>query len=160
VGYTLHGVIGDAGVLAGLRHPSMHAMVPLRLGMGLCPVRSDVVVDEPLADVPGELRHLTTSVLDYLQEISKRAPVVYVTADFSGGSGTQAACGWSQGRRELGPLHSRHEHRPRPARGLVRTPHSDTGAIDSALRWLGVARPRRADRFEALGLAERRDWEP
>jgi hypothetical protein len=157
VGYRLYGVIGDGGILGTLRHPSMHAMRELRHGLGLCAVRTQAVDDEPVADAPGRLLYLTVSVLDYTRELSHRTPVVYVTAEFSGGAGRQAACGWSEGTLALGPLTSHHDRPPRRFRRIAR---ADTGAIDTALGWLGVPRRRGRDRFEAVGLGERRDWEP
>ena len=160
MGYRLHGVIGRATVLAALRHPTIHPMQPLRLGLGLCPVRTEVAKDEPVAAVRGEVPHLTESVLGYITVLSERTPVIYVAADFAGGVGDQAACGWSAGRLELGPLRSHHDRRPRPARGLIRRPQAPTGAIDEALGWLGVTRPRFTDRFAAVGLGERHDWKP
>jgi hypothetical protein len=159
VGYELYGVIGDRTVLGGLRHPTMHPMRALRDGLGLCAVRTQVAMDEPLAALPESVPHLTESVLGYAKVLSERTPVIYVAADFSDGIGEQAACGWSAGRLELGPLRSHHDGPPSPARGLLRRPREATGAIDAALAWLGVQRPRRTDRFAAVGLAERHEWE-
>jgi hypothetical protein len=160
VGYELYAVIGEESILGGLRHPTMHPMQPLRDGLGLCAVRKQVAMDEPAAPFPDRVPLLTEPVFGYLKELSERTPVIYVTADFSGGIGDQAACGFAHGRLELGPLHSHHDEVPCPARGLLRRPREATGAIDEALGWLGIERPRRTDRFAAVGLAERRDWEP
>ena len=55
----------------------MHPMEPLERGLGLCHVRTQVVLDEP----PGELPRLTESVLGYLAEVSGRTPVIYVACD-------------------------------------------------------------------------------
>jgi hypothetical protein len=159
VGYELYGVIGDHAVLAGLRHPTMHPVLPLRDGLGLCAVRTQVAMDEPSAAVPDRVKHLTEPVLGYVKELSERAPVIYVAADFKDGIGEQVACGWADGELELGPLRSHHDAVPCPARGLLRRPREATGAIDAALAWLGVVRPRRTDRFEAVGLGARHDWE-
>ena len=159
MGYVLHGVIGDANVLDELRHPSMHPMHPLRCGLGVCLVRTDVAADEPPAEIAADLLYLTEPVAGYASKLSERTPVIYVAADFFGGIGEQAACGWSGGRLDLGPLHSHHERPPCPARGFIRRPREPTGAIDEALAWLGVQRPFRTDRFEAVGLSERHDWE-
>jgi hypothetical protein len=159
VGFLLYGVIGAAGALAELRHPTMYPMQALRCGLGVCLVRTEVADDEPQAEIADELTYLTEPVAGYAKTLSERAPVIYVAADFFGGVGQQAACGWSGGRLELGPLHSHHDHVPHPARGLFRRPRTPTGAIDAALAWLGVQRPRRTDRFEAIGLGERHDWE-
>jgi hypothetical protein len=159
VGYLLYGVIGAAGVLGELRHPSMHPMHALRCGLGLCLVRTELASDEPPAEIGDELAYLTEPVADYAATLSQRTPVIYVAADFFAGVGDQGACGWLAGRLALGPLRSHHNGVPDPARGLLRRPRAATGAIDEALAWLGVARPRRTDRFAAIGLDERHDWE-
>jgi hypothetical protein len=145
VAATVYGVIGDGGVLGGLRHPTMHAMQPLRGGLGLCHVRTQVVLDEP----PGELPRLTQSVLGYVAAVSELTPVIYVACD----GREEAAAGWRGGRLELGPLRTRCDL---PRRLLRR----ESGAIDSALGWLGVRRARRQDRLQVVGLAEQRVWEP
>ena len=159
MGYQLYGVIGDAGVLGELRHPTMHPMQELRCGLGVCLVRTEVAEEEPQAEISDALAYLTEPVAAYAAGLSERTPVIYVAADFSGGVGDQAACGWSGGRLALGPVHSHHDEPPHPAHGLVRRPRAATGAIDEALEWLGVERPRRTDRFTAVGLDARHDWE-
>jgi hypothetical protein len=157
VGFQLHGVIGDATVLGELRHPTMHPMQELSCGLGVCLVRTEVAADEPQSEIG--LLYLTEPVAAYAAGLSERTPVIYVAADFFGGVGDQAACAWSGGRLALGPLHSHHDETPHPARGLFRRPRAATGAIDEALAWLGVERPRRTDRFAAVGLDARHDWE-
>jgi hypothetical protein len=159
VGYLLYRVIGDATVLGELRHPTMHPMQPLRCGLGVCAVRTEVAMDEPPGGIAEELSYLTEPVVGYARELSERTPVIYVAADFADGVGDQAACGWSRALLELGPIHSHHDHAPAPVRGLFRRPRAATGAIDAALGWLGVPRPRRTDRFDAVGLSERHEWE-
>jgi hypothetical protein len=159
VGYVLYGVIGAAGVLAELRHPTIHPMHPLQCGLGVCAVRTELAKDESPGGIADELSYLTEPVVGYARALSERTPVIYVAADFDDGVGDQAACGWSRGRLELGPIHSHHDHVPAPERGLFRRPRAATGAIDAALAWLGVPRPRRTDRFDAVGLGERHDWE-
>jgi len=148
----LYGVIGDDGVLGELRHPTMHPMQPLRHGYGLCHVRTQVAMDEPLARLPHELPHLTESVRGYAEELSRRSPVIYVMAE----DDTQGACGWRAGRLELGPLRSYGDEPPR--RRLLR--RAEPGAINAALRWLGAPNKHGVDRLHAIGLADREEWEP
>jgi hypothetical protein len=150
----LYCVIGDAGVLGSLRHPTMHPMQPLREGLGLCHVRIQVAMDEPPAQLPEELPHFTESVLGYVEVVSRDTPVIYVAAE----AGAEVACGFRAGRLELGPLHSR-AGEPPPSRRLLRR-REEPGAIDAALRWLGVPRRRGADRVTVVGLADRATWEP
>ena len=139
---TVYGVIGDSGVLGGLRHPTMHPVQPLERGLGLCHVRTQVVLDEP----PGELPRLTESVLGYIAAVSERTPVIYVACD----GREEAAAGWRDGKLVLRPLHSRCELQRRLFR-------RETGAIDDALGWLGV---RGRGRVKAVGLDGRERWEP
>jgi hypothetical protein len=142
VAVTVYGVIGDCGILGGLRHPTMHPVQPLERGLGLCHVRTQVVLDEP----PGELPRLTESVLGYVTAVSQRAPVIYVACDGS----EEAAAGWRGGTLVLGPLRNRCELRRRL---LWR----ETGAVESGLRWLGV---RSRSCVRAVGLDGRAEWEP
>jgi hypothetical protein len=142
---SLYGVIGDGGVLGGLRHPTMHPMQPLRCGLGLCHVRTQVAMDEPPAPLPETLPHLTESVLGYLEVVSRETPVIYVAME----GDEQAACGWQEGRHRLGPLRS---HAPPPRRRLLR--RREPEAVDAALRWLGAPGSR------TVGLDEPRNLEP
>jgi hypothetical protein len=148
--YRLYGVIGNSGVLGGLRHPSMHGMQPLARGFGLCHVRIQVAMDEPLAALPGTLPRLTESVLGYLEVVSEQAPVVYVAAE----GDTEAAGGWHAGAFELGPLRSGRGTAPRLFR------RRETGAVNEALAWIHVPRSGGRDRAATLGLTERDDWNP
>jgi len=150
VAYRLYGVIGNGGVLGGLRHPSMHGMQPLAYGFGLCHVRVQVAMDEPLAELPDTLPRLTESVLGYLEVVSEQAPVVYVAAD----GDSEAAGGWHAGTLELGPLHSGRGAAPR----LLR--RRETGAVNEALEWIHAPRSNSRDRAATLGLTQRDDWDP
>ncbi len=141
--YTLYGVVGNGGVLGGLRHPSMHAMQPLGFGYGLCRVRAQVAMDEPLADLAAPLPRLTESVLGYLEVVSVQTPVIYVAAE----GDDQAAAGWHDGELTLGPLRTEGEA---TRRRLFR--RGEDGAINAALGWLGVPNRRGSDRFAAVGL--------
>ena len=155
MGYVLYGVIGAASVLGELRHPSMHPMQPLRCGLGVCPVRTDLAKDEPPAGMPEELCYLTEPVVDFAKALSARTPVIFASAEIHGGDGEQGACGWMGGKLAFGPVVSRFDAAAR-ARWRRRP---QTGAINEALAWLGVPKPRRGDRFAAVGLGERHDWE-
>jgi hypothetical protein len=150
----LYGVIGDGGVLGSLRHPTMHPMQPLRRGLGLCHVRTQVALDEPRAPLVDALPLLTESVLGYVEVVSREGPVIYVVA----ADGGEAACGWRAGELELAPLRSLAGDAP--ARGGLLRRADEPGAINAALRWLGVPRQRGADRATVVGLTDRERWEP
>ena len=148
--YRLYGVIGNGVVLGGLRHPSMHGMQLLPCGFGLCHVRIQVAMDEPLAELPDALPRLTESVLGYLEVVSEQAPVVYLAAD----GDSEAAGGWHGGALELGPLRSGRGTAPRLFR------RRETGAVNAALEWIHAPRSNGRDRAATLGLTQRDDWDP
>lgn len=77
---------------------------------------------------------------------SKAGPIACVEAEFFGGTGTQRAAVWFDGRLELGPLSSAFE------------PFAPGGSpISRALRQLGArAGEGWADEFEAVGLGAHR----
>jgi len=130
----------------------MHPMQPLRNGLGLCHVRTQVAMDEPPAPLPDPLPYLTEPVHGYLEVVARETPVIYVAIE----GDEQAACGWYDGRLELGPLRS---HGGPPQRRLLFR-RRDSGAVDAALHWLGAPRSRGRDRLAAAGLDEPREWEP
>jgi hypothetical protein len=90
---------------------------------------------------------LAPSVVAYLEQASRGTRLLYVEAEFFGGTGDQGAAGWEDGRLELAPRFSHHPPRRR-------------GAINEGLRWLGVRARWARDQFEAVGLHERCRWEP
>ncbi|WP_245821905.1 hypothetical protein [Lentzea waywayandensis] len=102
------------------------------------PLPQDLVL-LPLSAVPGPRQ---------LAEWSLRGPVAFVDAEFFGGTGSQRAQVWDQGRSVLGPL-VREEDDPMP--GV--TP------ISQALRRLGVVKGEHHDEFDAVGLGRHRDTE-
>ncbi|MEV6718058.1 hypothetical protein AB0M48_39140 [Lentzea sp. NPDC051208] len=123
--YCLQAAIARAGVLAS------DLVVPLAQDLVLL----------PLFDVPDS---------GQLAEWSSRGPVAVVDAEYFGGTGSQRAEVWDQGRRVLGPL-VREEDDPAP----------DVSPISQALRWLGVVKGEHHDEFDAVGLGRHRvtaDW--
>ncbi|MFD0272360.1 hypothetical protein ACFVHB_00430 [Kitasatospora sp. NPDC127111] len=75
---------------------------------------------------------------------SKAGPIACVEADYFGGSGTQRAAVWADGRLDLGPLLSA-EFAPLPPEG---------SPISRALRRIGARVDAGCtDEFEAVGLA-------
>jgi hypothetical protein len=69
--------------------------------------------------------------------LSTEARVVFVEAEFFGGVGTQASVGWEHGEVAFGPRLT-----------------DGAGAINDALRWLGVSAAGAHDEFDALGLRD------
>ena len=79
-------------------------------------------------------------------------PLAYVETNYQGGPGEQSAIVWAGGRIVFGPATT--------DTGEPRTPLLE-GAINRALRHLGVERGDVIDEFDALGLGRHRlneDW--
>jgi hypothetical protein len=134
--------------LSSLRHARV---VPLGQGLGLAPI-TDELFDEITGEIqaagddphPG-LRKMSPGLAELAVRLSDRTPVAYIETDYFGGKGAQAAIAWDRGRVVVGPLNTGDG-----------TP-SARGAINRALRYLGVALPTRAGRvvsrvLTALGL--------
>lgn len=80
------------------------------------------------------------------------APVAYLEAETFGGTGTQAMVLWRDGEVWLGPV---------TTRATAARESAEDGAVNQALRHLGVGRPGAIDEFDALGLGRHRhteDW--
>ena len=95
--------------------------------------------------------HLRGGLVALLQELSHQGPIVYVETDYFAGVGSQAGATFVDGEPTVVEIES--EVRPVP-----RT----MGAINSALRALGVIRTKNLDEFDSIGLGRFRsmdDWE-
>jgi hypothetical protein len=87
-------------------------------------------------------------------ERSRTFPLAYVQTDYEGGPGVQSAVAWDGGPVVFGPLASG------DVDGATSTPILE-GAINRAVRLLGVPRGNAIDEFDALGLGRHRingDW--
>ncbi|MFJ9840673.1 hypothetical protein ACIRYZ_09435 [Kitasatospora sp. NPDC101155] len=151
--YELQALMGTLELLtlAAAEVPAAR-VVPLAQGLALIPVTSAVLAalqgDGAVPKVGGgagfgwhsdgfELR---------LAAWSKAGPIACVEAEYFGGSGTQRAAVWEDGRVVLGPL----------ASGEFE-PAAEGTPISRALRRLGASvTPGRADEFDAVGLAAHR----
>ncbi|RKT17332.1 hypothetical protein BX285_1702 [Streptomyces sp. 1114.5] len=152
--YELQALIGTLELLrVAAAEVSAARVVPLGQGLALIPVTSSVLAalqgdgsaDKPVGGA-GFGRHADGFELR-LAAWSKAGPIACVEAEYSGGSGTQRAAVWVDGRIVLGPLGSG-EFEPAPPEG---TP------ISRALRLLG-AHPGDGgtDEFAAVGLGRHR----
>ncbi|MEU9079449.1 hypothetical protein ACFYUY_38935 [Kitasatospora sp. NPDC004745] len=152
--YELQALIGTLELLtvAAAEVPAAR-VVPLAQGLALIPVtpevRAALQVDDGTPKPvhgPGPGRHPDGFQLR-LAAWSKAGPVACVEADYFGGTGSQRAVVWEDGRIALGPLGTG-EFEPSPAEG---TP------ISRALRRIGArTEAGRADEFESVGLAAHR----
>ena len=78
---------------------------------------------------------------------SQHGPVAWVETDYFGGNGSQSAAAWVGGEAVVGPSKSGAETGP------------PDGAINLALRCIGVTCGEGGDEFDAIGLGWYRDNE-
>lgn len=96
---------------------------------------------------------LTPPLADLGVELSSHTPLAYVETEYFGG-GTQGSVVWNQGQVVFGPLRTG-EPEEWEFSPVVSTPlHS--GAINQALRYLGVTSANFSDEFAALQLGKYR----
>lgn len=144
MGYTLEAALLDSSAAKFHHNMPTHS---LPHGITLIPL-TDEVLDEHFGPsgpgTLGTLWKLNAALEAFLVEASRSGRVVYMEADFFGGIGIQQAAVWEEGRLVLGPEHS-----------------NGVGAINRALRRLGVPCPAGRDEFDELGLGRFRhtaDW--
>ncbi|MBO4208875.1 hypothetical protein [Micromonospora echinofusca] len=152
MGYELSAVIADADLLRGQTADLDHAVLAeLRQEMALLPV-TPLLVEEltgRLPDFDNEPRsvdrpfHLVLGhdLTRVLAEWSHLGQVGYLEAEFSGGSGYQAATVWLDGRTVWGPTFDDEFTAPR-----------GEWPINGALRRLGVEPGPWIDLFAEVGL--------
>jgi hypothetical protein len=124
------------------------------LGFGFLPVRELLAGDEELAPYE-HLERLTARLSAWAEEQSCIFPLVYIETDYFGGDGWQAAMAWVGGRAIFGPVRTSDEWE---GGKFVPTPLLE-GAINQAVRHLGVKRGAARDEFDALGLGQHRSNE-
>ncbi len=136
--YCLEAVVATEPVLHALAGSLEEArIVPLGQHLSLVPMATGA---------PADLGSLMAAC-------SAKGPVAYVEAEFFGGTGTQSAQVWDNGKVVLGPLRLAEGERP-PVAG---------SPISQALRQLGATRGDHHDEFDAVGLGRHRDttdWLP
>jgi len=129
-------------------------VVPLALGFAFLPVTEQLAGDEePVPFV--QLGGLTARLSTWAEEQSRGFPLVYVETDYFGGDGWQAAMTWVGGSAVFGPVRTADLWE---GGKFVPTPLLE-GAINRAVRHLGVERGSALDEFDALGLGRHRSNE-
>jgi hypothetical protein len=76
--------------------------------------------------------------------------VIYIEAEFFGGTGSQAAVGWQGGVLSFGPRRTQMPMEDREGYAVVAD--QDDMAINAALRWLGITRTQTRDEFDTVGI--------
>jgi hypothetical protein len=148
MGHYISGFVADldrltvaARLLPGARICRLH------LGLAFLPLTDEIVSPDDLTTEHGSLVRLTQVTLAWAEEQSKRFAIAYVETDYFGGRGNQSAVVWRDGAIQFGPM------RTGDGTSLL------DGAINRALRELGVVRGRATDEFAAIGLNLYRDNE-
>jgi len=145
--YCLYGIVGKSRDLLhkGLEYPGA-CVVHLEQGIGMIPISEELLNDIERGDSslgptkePG-FEFLSNAFLAWVRRLSKGTTLAYLEAEFISGEGTESAVVWRDGVRVLGPLQG-------------------TGAVNRALRTLGVSVPSRREEFEAVGLGRHRSPE-
>jgi len=142
--YTLQALVADEATIRKAAPPDV-VVVPLPQGKAMIPLSDELreardisflpLTDEGAAEVPDGITVIA-------EAIAKAGRVAYVEAEFFGGDGIQACATWDATLRASHPL-------------------VDAGAINTALRFLGVKVGDHHDEFDALGLGRQRateDW--
>ena len=137
-----------AADLAGAR------VVPLSCGFGFLPLTEQLAGDEEQA--PFEHMELLTARLGaWAEAASATFPLAYAETDYFGGGGWQAAMAWVGGKVAFGPVRTSDLYVDGK---YTPTPLLD-GAINRAVRLVGVDRASVGDEFDALGLGRHRSNE-
>ena len=94
----------------------------------------------------------TVKLLQIGKAFSVKAPLAYVETEYFGGAGFQGAVVWANGQMIFGPALTGDGED-------FQTDDLPDGAINIALRKLGVLRGNSHDEFDAIGLGKHRDNE-
>lgn len=147
MGHSVQLIIGKGlGVQAFLRSWSMARAVELRGGWQAIPMSDDL-----LGEIEGQAAGAQRSAeLDMAPAGLERAmadatleggALAYVETEYFGGTGGQSAMAFANGREVMAPQRSR------------------GGAINEALRGIGLLREAGKDEFDTIGLGERRSMD-
>jgi hypothetical protein len=152
MGHHIFGFIAPCDQLADAAATLPDARTaPLAAGYAFLPLAAPFH-DEEEPSAHAATIQLTATLGEWAAEQSKRFQIAYIETDYFGGRGVQAAIVWSNGTVVFGavatPDYSAFE-KPRPPQ--------QGGAINQALRRLGVSRRPASDEFDTLGLGRHRD---
>jgi hypothetical protein len=159
--HQLEGFIGrHSSFRAALTSFQSARVVWLPQAFALLPLSDSFVVE--VTEHFGNARQLAhpeflalTPALSLLgNELSLLTPTAYIETEYFGGHGSQGSIVWDLGRIVLGPLRTG-ELRDWEFSPLIDVPLHE-GAINQALRYLGVIRAHGTDEFSALELGSRR----
>ena len=160
--HNVFGFIGKQEVIsASVKAVPQARVVPLPQGMALVPitefVRGATRSDDSIA-LPDALRvfeMLSSELVLWVQEASRRGRIAYFETEYWGGDGGQDAVVWENGSIIYGPTIARVEFG-----GTQVIPEAVSyGAINGALHRIGVSRTGELDEFDSIGLGRHRTTE-
>ena len=149
--HYIHGYVATKAILESLAEVLPQArFVPLSQGLGFLPVTEEIKVQVAQTDsLANETAYeqfgtLTRGLATIASNLSTMGPIAYIETEYFGGIGTQSAVVWLSGTMIFSPL---------------LTDAAREGAINQALRCLGVVRGAHFDEFDAIGLGQHRSNE-
>ena len=138
------------------QHYPTAIVIPLSQGFGMLPVTKPFYDGLPNPQHPDEadnrFLYLGPKLLQIGKAFSVKAPLAYVETEYFGGAGFQGAVVWANGQMIFGPALTGDGED-------FQTDDLPDGAINIALRKLGVLRGNSHDEFDAVGLGNHRDNE-
>lgn len=141
-----------SGVITGFTYTGDLPNVMLAEGYHLIPFDSTAnggAAEKPIP--PSEA--LTTATLEAIRKLSMLGKCAYIETAYFGGIGTQFSIIWEKGQQIEGPLISYDGIEPKVKYQQVKRVE---GAINQALRLLGVRRQEDKDEFDTVGLGRYR----
>lgn len=156
--YTLFAVVTNSSLLEEASLPYSHAhIVELEQGLSLIPLMNklyeEITSQKPDNRTIEKFDRLHPKVAEWINQLSTNGVVAYIEASFFGGEGTQSAIVLADNQEVLPPVQTESTYQKPVPLG--------EGAIDQALRRLGVSADGHLDEFEAVGLHRHRrteDW--
>ncbi len=150
MGHSINGFVArhDALITAALDLPQARVCAA-NSGFAFLPLTKAVASwDDPATEYT-YLDRLTAPMAAWAIRHSRTFPIAYIQTDYHGGTGSQSALVWRDGDVGFGPVETADTYEQV-------TPLLE-GAINRAVRLLGVERGHARDEFEALGLNRHRD---
>ena len=159
--YQLHGLVAAPDVLADVLDVSTHARPSLLDGaeLALLPMCEPLYAAMDLEGFPLDpetgFERLSPGLAAIITASSRRGPVAYLEADYTGGVGHQTAAVWLDCQIVYGP------RLLVPGEPFPVSPDGRLGGSPfcEALRYLGVEAVGRHDEFVVLGLGRHRSTE-
>ncbi len=144
--YSLCAILGDASTLKSrLGTASAARVIDLSGGLGMVPLTESLLRDiqrgwrdsQGSAHVAGVFEFLTPAVENWVRALSMGLSVAYMETEYFGGEGFERSAVFRDANAILGPL-------------------DGAGAVNRALRALGVAPGPGQEEFDAAGLGRHR----